>query len=219
VPLRVTRKQSIALGLGLLGSFFALSIGVIISRSASRIPANASLSKEEIEGPTTPSIETPLAPNSTPGPAAGFVLNEFHRSLVRDGKTLWEVFGKKGRYNPLGNVAEVEEPRLTVSRDEDGNATLSASKAVLTLKGTELASAELFENVVMTYKDDTTMRTSHAIFDQATNTVQIPTQVEIDSKMFTIVGNCLDADLDTQEFKMTKGVKTVIKPREVKQSQ
>jgi LPS export ABC transporter protein LptC len=216
VPLRVTRKQSITLGLGLLGAFFALSVGIIINQSSSRIPASASLSKEEIEGAAAPPVETPLSPNSTPAPAAGFVLNEFHRSLVRDGKTLWEVFGKKGRYNPLGNVAEVEEPRLTVSRKEDGNATLSASRAVLTLSGTELAGAELFENVVVTYKDDTTLRTSHAIFDQATNTVQIPTRVEIDSKMLLITGSALDADLNAQEFKITKGVKTVIKPREVR---
>ncbi len=216
MPLRVTRKQSITLGLGLLGAFFALSIGIIISRSSSRIPGNTSLSKEQIEGTTATAIDTPLSPSATPAPAAGFVLNEFHRSLVRDGKTLWEVFGKKGRYNPLGNVAEVDEPRLTVSRTEEGNATLSATRAVLTLSGTELTGAELFENVVVTYKDDTTLRTSHAIFDQKTNTVKIPTQVEIDSAMLLITGNALDADLTAQEFKITKGVKTVIKPREVK---
>jgi hypothetical protein len=34
--------------------------------------------------------------------------------------------------------------------------------------------------------------------------------------MLVITGNALDADLTAQEFKITKGVKTVIKPREVK---
>lgn len=216
MPLRVTRKQSIALGLGLLGAFFAFSISIIISRSSSRIPGETSLTKEQIEGTTATEVETRLSPNATPAPAAGFVLNEFHRSLVRDGKTLWEVFGKKGRYNPLGNIAEVDEPRLTVSRSEEGNATLSATRAVLTLSGTELAGAELFENVVVTYKNDTTLRTSYAIFEEKTNTVRIPTQVEIDSAMLWITGNALDADLTAQEFKITKGVTTVIKPREVK---
>ncbi len=216
MPLRVTRKQSITLGLGLLGAFFALSIGIIISRSSARIPGNSPLTKEEIEGTTTSVVENRLESNATPAPAAGFVLNEFHRSLVRDGKTVWEVYGNRGRYNPLGNVAEIDEPRLTVSRADDGNATLSASRAILSLDGTELAGAELFENVVVTYKDNTTLRTSRATFDQKTNSVRIPAQVEIDSTLLSITGNALDADLTTQEFKITKGVKTVIKPREVK---
>jgi len=214
VPLRVTRKQSMALGLGLLGTFFAISIAIIISRSSARIPDNATLSKEAIEGTTPQPVDTQIGAIATPGPASGFVLNEFHRSLARDGETLWEIFGRKGRYNPLGNVAEVDEPRLTVSRKKEGNATLAASRALLTLNGTELARAELFENVVVTYKDETTLRTSHAVFEQASNTIQIPTHVEIDSAMLLITGNWLDADLNTQEFKLTKGVTTVIKPKE-----
>jgi LPS export ABC transporter protein LptC len=212
VPLRVTRKQSLALGLGLLGTFFVLSVSIIISRSSARIPGDASLSKEAIEGTTPQPVDTQLGSIATPGPASGFILNEFHRSLARDGETLWEIFGRKGRYNPLGNVAEVDEPRLTVSRKKEGNATLAASRAILTLNGTELARAELFENVVVTYKDETTLRTSHA--EQASNTIQIPTHVEIDSAMLLITGNWLDADLNTQEFKLTKGVTTVIKPKE-----
>jgi len=210
-----------ALGLGLLGAFFLLSIVIIASRGSSRLQsaddAN-SLSKTEIEGsplPSTPGAEVP-ALNGTPNLSAGFVLNEFHRSLVKDGKTVWEVFGKRGRYNPLGNVAEVEEPRLTVTQKANDKATLIAARAILSLTGTDLAKAELFDDVVVTYKDDTTLKAQYATYDKTTNTVTIPDIVEIDSSMASISGKMLDGDLENQIFTIKRSVTTIIKPRGTK---
>lgn len=223
MPIRITRRQSFILGVGLLGAFFAASIAIIISNSSARLPnAAQQLSREAIEGgpsgkrsptTTTGTVENLLSDQRTPVAGSGFVLNQFHRSLVRDGQTVWEVFGTQGRYDPLGNRAEVDQPRLTVARAGDGAATLTATRAVLSLEGTELTTAELFDAVVVTYKNDTTLRTTRALYDKRADRVTIPVPLTIDNPLVTISGNTLEGELTAQRFTLSSGVHTVIKPR------
>jgi LPS export ABC transporter protein LptC len=195
------------LGLGLLGAFF-IGSGVIIyyHNSARTPPSSSSLNREAIEG---------MAPTSaTPGASAvGFVLNEFHRSSVKDGKVAWEIFGKRGRYDALNNNAEVEQPRLTVNRPNGDTVNLTAGKANLQLSGTELLGAELIDHVLVIFKGETTITTSKAIYKKDTETVEIPNPVEVENPLFSLRGQKLFGKLNDQEFTMTNGVKTTLKPR------
>lgn len=215
MPLHLTRKQSLWLGLGFLAAFFVSSGVVIYQRNATRVPSQSgALSKEAIEGPSpTPSISQgpPLA--ETPAAGLGFVLNEFHRSLVKDGKTVWEIRGERGKYDPLGSKANISKPDLTVVRDNGDTIRLTADRAELLLSGTQLASAELFDNVIAVYKGNTTVTTSHAIYDEKQGTVEIPAPVQLDSPMFALTGKKLFAKLDSQEIFITNGVTSTIKPR------
>lgn len=217
MAINLTRKQSMWLGLGLLASFFVLSAVVIYRRNSVRLPANAgSLSKEEIEGPLTAHVSPatgPEAPEGTPGGGLGFVLNEFHRSLVRDGKTVWEIRGTKGKYDPLSNKAKIDKPDLNVVRDNGDTVHLTADRADLVLSGTQLSTAELFDNVVVVYKGTTTLKTSRALYDEQQGRVEIPVPLELDSPMFALTGNKLVAHIDPQEIFITNGVTSVIKPR------
>lgn len=195
------------LGLGLLGAFFVASGIAIHFHNSARIPPSSSLSPKDIEGGVPPSSSTPG------GSSIGFVMNEFHRSSVKDGKLVWEIFGKKGRYNAGSNTAEVDEPRLTVVRDNGDTVTLNAKRAELALSGAELLKAELFEDVVVVYKGDTTIKTQHAVYEKATEIVEIPTPVEVESPLFTIKGQRLKGNVSSQEIIMTNGVKSTFKPR------
>jgi LPS export ABC transporter protein LptC len=215
VPLSLTRKQSIWLGLGLLGLFFAASALTIYSRNQVRMPSSATLlTKESVEG----LAQTPLAPpnsNQTPSPSngLGFVLNDFHRSLIRDGKTIWEIRGVRGQYNALQNSATIAKPDLTVNRENGDRIKLNAERAELGLSGTQLNTAELFDNVVAIYKGDTTIKTSYAKYNESEGRVEVPVPVELDSPMFALKGNKLVALLDAQQVYITGGVTSVIKPR------
>lgn len=214
MPLILTRKQSLVLGLGLLGLFFVVSGTIIYQRNKPRISTQPnSLSKESVEGVSPIEPQLTPAPSGTPGSGLGFVLNEFHRSLVRDGKTVWEIFGKKGRYVALANQAQIDEPNLTVTRDNGDKINLTAGRAELALSGTELSTAHLYDNVVVTYRGDTTVKTSQAIYDQKNARVEIPVPVELDSPMFSLQGNRLVALIDSQEITISNGVKSTIKPR------
>jgi LPS export ABC transporter protein LptC len=208
VATSLTKKQSLWLGVGLLAVFFIGSAVTISFRSSRSIPVSASgLTKESVEGLTVTSPSPP-----TDG-SAGFVLNDFHRSLVRDGKTVWEIFGTKGRYSPATGSAEVEKPNLTLSTKEGDTATLTAGRAVLELSGADLSKADLFDDVVVHYKDKTTLKTSKAIYTKANNSVLVPVYVEIENDVMFISGETLTADLETRHFTMEGGVKSVIKPR------
>lgn len=212
MPLNLTRKQSMRLGLGLLATFFIASGVTIYRRNSSRVPTtSSSLTKEAIEGPitTTPGAsDTPAA-----GSGVGFVLNDFHRSLVRDGKTVWEIHGARGQYDPLNSKAQIEKPDLNVVRDNGDTVHLTAERANLLLSGTQLSSAELYDNVVVVYKGNTTLKTSKAFYDEQLGKVTIPVPLELDSPMFSLKGNRLEALLDPQEIVVSNGVQSTIKPR------
>lgn len=207
MPIILSRKKSIVLGLGLLGTFFVVSGIAIHFHNAARIPPSSSQEQKEAEG------AAPASPPTPGGSSIGFVMNEFHRSSVKDGKLVWEIFGKRGRYDAGNNKAEVDEPRLTVIRDNGDTVTLNAKRAELTLTGAELLKAELFEDVVVVYKGETTIKTQQALYEKSTESVEIPTPVEVESPLFTIKGQKLKGNVSSQEMVMTNGVKSTFKPR------
>jgi len=197
-----------ALGLGLLGAFFLTSGIVIYVHNSARIPSSSSsLTRESVEGAQG------LTVSQTPGSAIGFVLNDFHRSAVKDGKIVWEIFGKRGRYDAGQNRAEVEEPRLNVNRENGETINLTAKRADLTLTGTELLRAELFDDVVVVHKGETTITTDRAIYVKETETVEMPNYVKVENPLFSIYGKRLDGDITKQEIHITNGVKSTFKPR------
>jgi LPS export ABC transporter protein LptC len=216
VALHLTRKQSLWLGLGLLGMFFLISAITIYRRNSVRVPTQSTaLTREATQGPATPTPITAKTPdpNQTPVAGVGFTLNEFHRSLVKDGKTVWEIRGQHGNYDPSQAQAMIDKPDLNVTRDNGDTIHLTAEKADLTLSGTQLSAAELIDNVVAVYNKDTTVTTTRAIYNEKEGTVIVPVPVNLDSPMFALTGNRLLAKLDSQEIFITNGVTSVIKPR------
>ncbi len=216
MPLILTRKQSMWIGLGLLGSFFVASGVIIHERNQSRIPEHeGSLSKEAIEGIQTPLPQLKTVSESTPEAAgnSAFVWNEFHRSLVQNGKMVWEIFGKRGEYNPIAGVATIAEPDLTVIRENGEKVRITADRAELKIQGSELTTADLFDNVIVRYKADTTATASRATYDRTAGRVDIPVPVELENPMFSVQGNKMVALIETQEVTISEGVRTIIKPR------
>ncbi len=214
MPLILTRKQSMWLGLGLLGAFFFASSLIIYERNQSRIPSSSQgLSKEAIEGiqpKTTPLSD--LAGTPTTG-GVGFVLNQFHRSLVRDGKIVWEVYGKRGSYDAPNNIVRVEEPDLTVNQKNGDTIKLTAGRADLSLVGAELSTADLFDRIIVVHKGETTIKAERATYNKASGQIDIPVPVEVDGPMFNLKGNKLTALTEPQEITISGGVHSVIKPR------
>lgn len=208
MPIILTRKKSMILGLGLLGSFFLVSGIVIYAHNSARIPpSSSSLSREAIEG------SQGLTLSQTPGSAIGFVLNDFHRSAVKNGKIVWEIFGKRGRYDAGKNYAEIEEPRLNVNRENGDTINLTAKRGELILTGTELLRAELFDDVVVIHNGETRITTDRAIYVKETEKVEMPNFVKVENPLFTIFGKRLDGDVVAQEIRITNGVKSTFKPR------
>jgi LPS export ABC transporter protein LptC len=207
----ITRRQSFILGLSLLGGFFLLSGSIVYSRNKSRV-LTSSLNRASIEGVATPIPQAPQ-PGGTPAASSGFVLNEFHRSLVKDGKMVWEIFGKRGQYAPGSNVATIEEPLLTYRDQQRGDLRVASKFAELTITISDITKAVLSERVVITTKDGATLKTNRAIYDRVSNTVDVPAPFELDHPAFRLLGATLRVKVGDQEIKITGGVHTTLKPK------
>lgn len=208
MALILTRKQSMRLGLGLLASFFIVSGIIIRVRNASRIPpSSADLSTETVQGSGS---------QEAPAGGIGFVLNDFHRSLERDGKLVWDIVGKRGQYDAASNQAHIDEPRLLVVQQNGDQVTLVARRADITLSGTKLAKADLFDDVVVTFKGDSTLKTSRATYDEAADRVDIPVPLTLSNPMITVSGNRGVGLIGPQQVTISGGVETVIQPRKKK---
>ncbi len=205
----LTRKQSITLGIGLLGLFFLISVSLVVWNSSKRVPtSSSSLTRESIGSTLSEDSATPSS-----GVGSAFVLNQFKRNLVKDGRVVWEIVGQKGEFSPGSNVAEIQSPELTLATKNGDPATVTAGKAVLTMNGTELGKADLFDNVILRYKNETTLRTSQASYDKSTETVTVPVYVEIENGTGFTSGNSLVGNIITKEFTLEGGVKTIIQPQ------
>lgn len=195
----LSRKQSMVVGLGLLISFFVAS-GLIITIKNRKTITLASTSTENTA-------------NQTPESGLGFTLDNFHRSLIRDGKKLWEIKGTSGSYQVTSNTASIISPDLTVNRPSGEQANITAKKALLTLSGSELRKADLFGDVTVTYQEKTILKTSRATFDHQTNELNLPEKFFLTNPLFSLQANTLQGSLETQEFVASGGVKSIIQPQ------
>lgn len=195
----LSRKQSMVLGLGLLIGFFVIS-GIIITIKNKRTIGLSPASTESSD-------------DQAPESGLGFTLDNFHRSLIRNGEKLWEIKGTSGSYQVTTNTASIISPDLTVNRPSGEQANITARKALLTLTGSELSKAELFEDVVVIYDEETVLKTSRATFDHLTNELFLPEKFLMTNPIFSLEAQTLRGSLDTQEFVASGLVKSVIQPK------
>lgn len=193
------------LGLGLLASFFIVSAIIIRLHNASRLPSSANdIPKEPVEG---------TGSQSAPSGRLGFVLNDFHRSLEREGKLVWDIVGKRGQYDAATNRAQIEEPRLLVVQENGDEVTLTARRAEIMLSGTKLAKADLFEDVVVVFKGGSVLKTTRATYDETAGRIDIPVPLTITNPMVSVSGKQAVGLVGPQELTISGGVETVIQPQ------
>ena len=201
----LTKAQSLAVALGTLALFFVG--GITYMR----------LSKPQVVATPTPST-VPAQPTGapgdpTPGQSSNFILENFHRSEMKDGKKVWEVSAVKGQYFPETNTAQLETPRLLFFRSSGEVIELSAATATITLSGTSLTRAEIAGSVEVVYSEKVTIKTELAVYDKEKNLVTAPGKVSITSAQLDIVGRELTAYLDRNEFRLAKDVSSTVKKR------
>lgn len=206
----LTRKQSLYLGIGLLGVFFVISAIAVSINANKKVPSSQNILTRESVGANLP--QGTQGENTSPLGSA-FVLNDFKRNLVRDGKVVWEITGKKGEYSPSSSLAEIQTPQLTLTTKQGDTAVITAGKAVLSMTAADLSNAELFDDVVLRYKDETTLRTSKAVYDKTTEIVTIPVYLEIENPTGFTSADSLSGNVVTREFTLQGNVKTTIKPQ------
>lgn len=201
----LTKAQSLTVALGALVLFF---VGGITYMRLSQPRFITTTANAPITEPTTaPSDATPVAGGSN------FVLENFHRKEMKDGRTIWEISAIKGQYYPETNTAQLDSPSLLLYRPNGEVVTLQADAATITLTGASLTRAEIKGKVTVIYSEKVTIKTELAVYEKERNLVTAPGEVTITSAQLDIVGRELTAKLDKNEFTLARDVESTVKKR------
>lgn len=173
-------------------------------------------SKTTSEQPQQKESVEPVIPNSHELPAGDkssrFMLQNFQRSEVKDGRKLWEIIAPSGQYNPEQHSASVQNPSLSVYKKDGKRIELTAESAELRFEGMGLAWAKALKAVHINYADQLSLDGNSAIYDKTNNLVTSDEPVTIKTERLLVSGDILKANLETQEIQIKKNVKTTILP-------
>ena len=203
--IHLTRRQSIAVATGLIAVFFVGMWG--LSKGSGNQGFHSNQAK--------PAIPTPGA-YPTPQQGAQFLLNDFHRSEIKNGKTIWEVKAKQGEYFPAKQKAQIFSADVWLFRNENEKVFLNAPEAELSFDGTALNKAFFPGEVHVVYNDLYVVDTSVATYDKASETITSDHPVKLSSALIDVEGARFVANSTENSIIISGGVKTVIKPQEKK---
>lgn len=150
---------------------------------------------------------------ATGTPESKFVLKEFHRFEVRDGRKIWEAKGSQGQYFPEQNAARINDAKVWVYKKDGKDVSLTAGQALLKLQGPALIGAEASDGVVVQYAGEQTLETDRLLYDKDSAKITAPGIVQIRGALLDIEGESLEGDLNSNVFTLKRNVSTVLKPR------
>ncbi len=205
--MKLRKNQSIVLAVTIIVAFFVVGIWFMPSESR-HLPS----------APSEPAPEVSPVAVATPSPGSDskFVLKEFHRFEVKDGRKVWEAKGSQGQYSPEDNAARIQDAQVWIYQKDGKQVTMTARQAVLKLQGPGLKGADASGDVTIIYNQNETLKTDLLSYDKEKNKVSAPGLVTISGALLDISGEILDGDLATKSFTLKKNVRTVLKPREKK---
>jgi LPS export ABC transporter protein LptC len=202
--MRINRKTSIILALGIIVLFFTIAHLTAPSRGQKAAP------------PTSNSTDT--VPTATPKAAATpdaesqFELQHFQRSETRDGKKVWEVIADNGRFYPEADITRLTNATVTSLREDNSKIVIISNSADIKLAGTELSSAHLTGDVHVTMQDEMKLTTDDATYTHAEQSVVAPHAVSIEGPFYKSRGDSMKADTEEQVITLTGNVRTEIEP-------
>lgn len=144
--------------------------------------------------------------------SSAFSLNDFERSETKDGRKVWEVKAKHGHYMPQQNQVIVDDAILWMYRSENQTFRLETKHAILVLDGQKLVQAEAYDGVKIIQNDEVTLTTEKATYNQTNGAISAPGHVVITSASYTVLGDGLEGNTITSDFRLLKNVQTSIYP-------
>ncbi|WKZ57992.1 MAG: LPS export ABC transporter periplasmic protein LptC [Bdellovibrionota bacterium] len=196
--MHITKQQSIA------GAVLVLVAAIGLLILATRVPQ-----QRTEQAPRTPIQEEQSAAASAHSAPGQIVLDNFHRTETRNGSPIWEVKASKGVLNPSTNEALLDQAEVTLSRKKEQPTFIQADHAKVLIQGATLTSAEAWGNVVVKQRD-MELHSDRALYDLASEQVDVPGAVEIQNSLLQIKGVGLKGDLASQVFHLQRDVETTI---------
>ena len=209
--MKITKNQSLALAVSIIVLFFI--IGILLMPDNTTPPQDSQ--SIEPATPTAAAVEATISAAAaiTPGTESKFVLKEYQRSEVRDGRKLWEAKGTQAQYFPETNSAKILNAKIWMYKKDGQVITIDAGEAVLHLQGAGLSGADASKGVTIVYNNQQSLETDKLTYDKAKSSVFAPGFVKIKGELLDISGEILEGDLEKNEFKLKKNVSSTLKPK------
>ena len=210
--MRLSRKQSIVLSICVLAGFFTCAS--LLSKTQHAQTPIETVYKQTL--PEKISQKAEEAIKKIPTPKTKLIMGEFHRSETKDGKKIWEVESKEGRYDPQTKKARLKDAFLRFYHKNGDVITVSTDKAEVSIQDGKLNNVRLTGNVVITF-NDVKLITERATMENNNQTVIIPNKVIIKKNGLHLEGQKLKANLETKEFELINNVFTKIDAKALKE--
>jgi len=154
-----------------------------------------------------PSIE--LLKNKDGSIDAAVVFGAFQKSEVKDGKKIWEITAKVGKFHTTTGVAELQDTDVSLLKEAD-TITIHAAQALITLTGNDLKKIEARGDVVIhSQEKNTTIYTDSLLYDRATDRLTTPDPVRVVSPDIELQGSGLEGNTALKQFSLARDVKTI----------
>lgn len=214
--MKITKNQSLVLAVSIIALFFVVGVW-FVPKGQTKLPSTS----RELSAPTPAAVATaPSSADLTTTPSAApdskFMLKEFHRAEIRDGRKVWEAKGSQGQYLPETNSALITNAELWMYQKDGKVITMTAGEALLHLEGAGLKGADASKGVIIIYNDQEKLETDSLTYDKANNKVSAPGFVKITGELLDISGDGLAGDLETKTFILKQNVSTTLKPKKKK---
>jgi LPS export ABC transporter protein LptC len=214
MALHISRRNSITVALGLLAVFFIGSL-LLIKKPAAPVTTTAEVKTQEI------------LPTAVPSQNVSFVLSQFHRAEMKNGKKLWEVEALRGLLDPQTNIATLEQASVFIYRDDQTTIHVTAPTAHITIKGASLTDIDAIGGVKLFYNNDYVVETEHVIMhrtpeaagsepeakEDSQGTVEAPGNITITGSQLSITGVGFFGDLSKRQFTIKNSVKSIFYPK------
>ena len=139
-------------------------------------------------------------------------LQNFHRTEIKDGRSVWEVTADDAKYFGRREVTHLENSILTLYQEDGREVVIHSDSAKLSLKEQSLNRAQLAGNIRIEIDKDISIITPSALYKVDSNEVTSAEQVGVSGTGFHIEGKDLRAKLDSEQIYLYSDVRSVFQP-------
>ena len=193
---RISRLQSRVLAFTVI--FVAFGLGILITRTQ--------------QDPKRPKREMKFSGAEIT--STGFILNNFQRTEIKDGKTLWIMKADQGEYLKGQDSVKLTNSFLTLYQENGDVVEVKSDSAIMELLAGKLNTAKMIGNVKMNVNKERYVYTQEALYDKNKEVITAPGYAKIEDRNIILEGKELSVLVKESSLSFSRDVITTIKRKE-----
>ncbi len=139
---------------------------------------------------------------------------DFHRSQIKNGRTVWEVSAAEVEYNQSRNEASIRDVTLKWHLEDGQSIGIHSDYGQVRLEGAELRAVDIRGNVEFAL-GPYALRIPSASYERGMEKISSPGPVSLTGAGLELTGSKLEVDLQTNRLVLQGNVRMVLRPNEM----